>query len=68
MKVRIIRGETSANAQHAAWASLDTPAGNAPAAVPLPKEPQVELMRQSDGANKIIVTCTCGKRVEITCE
>ncbi len=68
MKVRIIRGESSANAQQAAWTSLDTPAGNAAAAVPLPREPQVELLRQPDGTNKIIVTCTCGKRIEITCE
>ncbi|MBI4024659.1 MAG: hypothetical protein HY360_06730 [Verrucomicrobia bacterium] len=67
MKVRVIRG-SAGQVQQAAWPSLDQPVEGRAPAVPLPKEPRVELVSQPDGAHRIIVTCTCGKRIEITCE
>lgn len=66
-KVRLIRGPSAANVQKVAWPSVDQPAGTvAPAA--LPKNPMVELVHNPDGKDRIVVTCTCGKRIEITCE
>ena len=67
IKVKLIRGDASAQAQKLAWPSVDGGAGQAPA-IGLPHEPKVELVNQPEGAPRIVVTCTCGKRIEIACE
>jgi hypothetical protein len=67
-KVRVIRGQdTATNIQKIAWPSIDKPADGA-APIPLPRNPVVELVHNADGKDHILVTCTCGKRIEITCE
>ncbi len=64
--MKLIRGDATAQAQKLAWPSVD---GSAHAhSVTLPTEPRVELVNQPDGTSRIIVTCTCGKRIEIACE
>ena len=66
IKVKLIRGEASAQAQKLAWPSVD--GGSQAPAIGLPHEPKVELVNQPEGAPRIVVTCTCGKRIEIACE
>ncbi|MDD2709675.1 MAG: hypothetical protein PHV34_16940 [Verrucomicrobiae bacterium] len=64
VKVRVI---SSTAAQQVAWPAVDQ---SEKAAVPvaLPKEPVTELVQGPDGKTRIIVTCSCGKRIEILCE
>ena len=57
--------------QRIGWASLEegTVRGEASKPlVPLPTEPHCELQATADGSGKIIVTCTCGRRIEVACE
>jgi hypothetical protein len=64
---RLIRADSQKPVQRVSWPSLD---GDKVAAnpVPLPTEPIVELLHQPDGSDKLIVTCSCGKRIEIKLE
>ncbi len=64
IKVKLVRGEASSQAQRLAWPAVD--GGTHP--ITLPTEPKVELVNQPDGTVRIVVTCTCGKRIEIACE
>jgi len=65
IRVRILRGTDGS--KKIAWPSLD---GGSPSASPiaLPSEPEVELLQQPDGKSKIVITCSCGKRIELICE
>jgi hypothetical protein len=65
--IRIISAANQQAVQKVAWPSLETP-GESRAPVPLPSEPHVELLQQPDGAQCIVVTCTCGRRIEVKCE
>jgi len=67
LKIRLLRGDAIKDARRVTWSSIAGTAETGPVVL-LPSEPQVELQHQPDGKDKIIVTCTCGKRVEITCE
>jgi hypothetical protein len=48
---------------HAAIPAATTGAVRAPA----PDGPQVEVVKQGDKVVRIIVTCTCGEKVEVDC-
>jgi hypothetical protein len=71
-RIRVIRGDQMPTTQNVAWPSLDGASGGGGGEMPLPlalpKDPVVELIRQPDNTFKIIVTCTCGKRIEVACE
>jgi len=67
IRIRLVRGDAAKTAQRVAWPSAGG-AAEAAGAVPMPAEPHVELQKQAEGGEKIIVTCTCGKRIEIACE
>ncbi len=41
--------------------------GGAAAARPAPVGPQVETIKQGDKIVRLIVTCSCGERIEIDC-
>ena len=34
---------------------------------PVPEGPQVEVVKQGDKVMRIIVTCSCGEKVEVEC-
>lgn len=48
---------------HKATANAVTGAVRAPA----PEGPQVEVIKQGDKVMRIIVTCSCGEKVEVEC-
>jgi hypothetical protein len=50
------------------WPSFEGPLAGTGKPLGLPHEPQVELLQQPDGKSKIIVTCCCGRRIEVICE
>jgi hypothetical protein len=45
--------------------AMITAAGAAPA--PVPEGPQVEVVKQGDKVMRIVVTCSCGEKVEVEC-
>lgn len=56
--------------QRIGWASLEEggiKGEDTQPLVPLPAEPHCELQAAADGTGKIIVTCTCGRRIEVSC-
>lgn len=42
-------------------------AGAVRAPEPVPEGPQVEVVKQGDKVMRIIVTCSCGEKVEVEC-
>lgn len=64
---RLIRADSQKSVQRVSWPSLDS-GKEVTNPVPLPTEPIVELLHQPDGSDKLIVTCSCGKRIEIKLE
>lgn len=56
--------------QRIGWASLEEGSSKSESQplVPLPTDPHVELQNAPDGSGKIVVTCTCGRRIEVACE
>jgi hypothetical protein len=63
----LVRG-TDQPVQRIGWPSLDEGTSEMTPLVPMPSEPHVELQSMPDGAGKIIVTCTCGRRIEVACD
>jgi hypothetical protein len=60
--------KTDQPVQRIGWASLEdgiTTGEPSQQLVPLPTEPHCELQATADGSGKIIVTCTCGRRIEV---
>lgn len=49
---------------HHRGASHARPPASAPVVAP---SPQVELVKQGDKVVRIVITCTCGERVEVNC-
>jgi hypothetical protein len=60
--------KTDQPVQRIGWASLEegaTQSETSQPLVPLPTEPHCELQAAADGSGKIVVTCTCGRRIEV---
>ncbi len=67
IRIRVVRDSAEVKVQPVSWQPFDTSSETDGSPQP-PSEPLVEVFRQEGNKDKIVVTCTCGKRIEIACE
>lgn len=66
IRIKVVRDPTEIKVQPVLWHSFD--GSSETDGPPPPSEPLVEVYHQEGNKDQIVVTCTCGKRIEIACE
>jgi hypothetical protein len=62
-----LQGKKLSNVQPLRTVHSNSPVPNAGLVRPAPTGPGVELVKQGDKVMRLIVTCSCGERIEVEC-
>jgi hypothetical protein len=62
-----LHGKKSLDLQALRTVQGNSPLPSANVARPAPATPHVELIKQGDKVMRLVVTCSCGERIEVEC-